>query len=72
MLLMMVMQVKLVTLYRRTGRISEGWQHCCELEQREPCPWPASREWYSCMVEMSENYQVGEGERLFVPHILLC
>ena len=53
---MRMMQVRLVTLYQRTGRISEGWQHCCEVEQRQP--WPASREWYSCMVEMSENYQV--------------
>jgi hypothetical protein len=55
-LLMLVMQVRLVTLYKRTGRINEGWQHCCEVEQMQP--WPASREWYSCMVEMSENYQV--------------
>ena len=53
---MMLVQVRLVTLYQMTGRISEGWQHCCEVEQRQP--WPASREWYSCMVEMSENYQV--------------
>ena len=54
--MMTLLQVRLVTLYQRTGRISEGWQHCCEVELRQP--WPACREWYSCMVEMSENYQV--------------
>ena len=49
-------KVRLVTLYQRTGRISQGWQHCCEMEVNKP--WPTSREWYSCMVEMAENYQV--------------
>ena len=50
------MQVRLVTLYQRTGRISEGWQHCCDVEQSQP--WPDSKEWYSCMVDMLESYQV--------------
>ena len=54
--LMMAVQVRLVTWYQRTDRISEGWQHCCEVEQRQL--WPASREWYSSLVEISENFQV--------------
>ena len=57
---MMDMQVSLVTLYKRTDRISEGWQQCFEVEQMQP--WPDSREWYSCVVEMSEIYKVSNGE----------
>ena len=56
MLSPLMTQVRLVTLYQRTGRIGEGWEHCMKVEERQP--WPASREWYSCMVEMAENYQV--------------
>ena len=57
MVLMVMMQVRLVTLYQRTGRIVLGWEHCVQVEERQP--WPGSREWYSCMVEMAENYLVG-------------
>ena len=53
---MMVVQVRLVAMYMRNGQISEGWQHCYEVEQRQP--WPASREWYSSLVEICENFQV--------------
>ena len=56
--MMTLLQVRLVTLYQKTCRISEGWRYCCELELSQP--WPVSREWYSCMVKMSENYQVME------------
>ena len=49
-------QIRLVALYQRTGRILEGYNLCSELEAKHQ--WPSSREWYSCLVEMAENYQV--------------
>ena len=45
-----------MALYQRTGRILEAYNLCSELENRHM--WPGSREWYSCLVEMAENYQV--------------
>lgn len=53
-----VSQIRLVSLYQRTGRILEGFNLCSELEARHQ--WPSSREWYSCLVEMAENYQVAD------------
>ena len=50
------LRVRLVTLYQRTGRIQNGYNMCQELEAKHP--WISSREWYSCVVEMCENYQV--------------
>ena len=49
-------QVQLVNLYQQTGRISEAWKVCFELEQIKP--WPDSMEWYSCLVTMCAEYQV--------------
>ena len=48
-----------MALYQRTGRILEAYNLCSELENRHM--WPGSREWYSCLVEMAENYQVRKG-----------
>ena len=47
-----------MTLYLRTGRILEGYNLCAELEHSHP--WSCSREWYSALVEVAENYQVHE------------
>ena len=50
------LRVRLVTLLQRSGRIKEGFTLCSELEQKRL--WFTSREWYSCLVELCENYQV--------------
>ena len=49
------LRVRLVTLLQRSGRIKEGFQLCSELEEKRL--WFTSREWYSCLVELCENYQ---------------
>ena len=50
------LRIRLVTLLQRSGRIREGFSLCSELEQKRL--WFTSREWYSCLVELCENYQV--------------
>ena len=50
------LHLRLVSLYQRTGRAAQGFQHCAELEQRRP--WPDSRDWAACLVEICENYKI--------------
>ena len=50
------LRVRLVTLLQRSGRTKEGLRLCSELEQKQL--WYSSREWYSAIVELCENYQV--------------
>lgn len=50
------LHLRLVSLYQRTGRAAQGFQHCAELEQRRP--WPGSRDWAACLVEICENYKI--------------
>ena len=52
----MGLRIRLVTLLQRSGRIREDFSLCSELEQKRL--WFTSREWYSCLVELCENYKV--------------
>ena len=47
----------MVELYTKLGRIKEGLSYSHDAETKRP--WPNSREWYKCIVQMSEYYQVG-------------
>ena len=50
------LRIRLVRLYQRSGRIQEGWDHCAKVEEK--MPWPETREWYSCVLEMADNYKL--------------
>ena len=50
------LRIRLASLYQRVGRIEDGWGMVTEVEAA--LPWPQSKDWYSALVEMAENYQV--------------
>ena len=50
------LRIRLASLYQRVGRIEDGWGMVTEVEAGQP--WPQSKDWYSALVEMAENYQV--------------
>ena len=64
------LRVRKVTLLQRTGRIREGFNLCSDLEQKRL--WFLSREWYSCVVELCENYQASLSISVRISVLTLC
>ena len=50
------LQIHIIELYMKTGRLREGWQYCLEVEKNQL--WPNSKAWYTCMVEIAVNFEV--------------
>jgi len=51
-----ILRMRLVRLFQRSGRIQEGWEHVTQVENM--MPWPENKDWYSCIAELAENFQL--------------